>query len=495
MVSEACSQLWLAAPITLSNLLERTQYWVTLTLVGALGPDILGPVALASSVNNVVGTSVAIGLSMATATLSSQAAGARDAKALSLVLQRAMPINLVFSIPCMLLLLTLRPILVGGLGMDEDFGARAGVYGLTVLPVAALTGILRCQQVWLVSQGRPRPAMFVQLSMMPVHALLSYVLVRHSALGYAGAGVAMSLSMLARVSALHAYIANSVHTRAHWGGFSRSALSGWGSYLALALPGVAMLSEYWIGEIIMLAAARLPSPQVALSALSLYMLVNTTCYQPPNGIRMAINARVGNFLGGGQPLRARSTFRVGVLLVAAWLPVPAALLLSLAARWGFFFTTDMHVVGVLAAATPILACYISFDALLAVANGTLAGCGLQKIGGRLALVCYVGVSLPTALALAFGAGGDARSTDAKSGVLALASGHALGKALHAISSLAVVAFSVKWEVESERAVARVNRLSELPAAKAVAVATDRLDLLQDDSAKAGAQQLAEDDEL
>ena len=286
MASEACSQLWLAAPITLSNLLERTQYWVTLTLVGLLGPDYLGPVALASSVNNVLGTSVAIGLSMATATLSSQAAGARDAKALSLVLQRAIPINLVFSLPCMLLLLTLRPILVGGLQMDEEFGARAGVYGLTVLPVAALTGILRCQQVWLVSQGRPRPAMFVQLGMTPVHALLSFVLVRNSPLGYAGAGVAMSLSMLARVGALHAYIATSAHTRTHWGGFSRSALSGWGSYLALALPGVAMLSEYWIGEIIMLAAARLPSPQVALSALSLYQLVNTTCYQPVRAAKL-----------------------------------------------------------------------------------------------------------------------------------------------------------------------------------------------------------------
>lgn len=257
---------------------------------------------------------------------------------------------------------------------------------------------------------------------------------------------------------------------------------------------------------------QLPCPTVALSALSLYQLVQTTTFQVPGGIRSAVSARVGQQLGGGSPVRARQAFRCGLALAACWLPLPSSLLLTLADTWGRLFTDDGSVVAALRALTPLLVTYVAFDAVLAIANGALAGCGLQKVGGRLALFSYVCLSLPCALVLAFGAdagaagvtaaaarafnltlltGGVSRARGlgpfrglapplgaeesvapdaadaaacgaaaAVAGMRGLAGGHLIGKATHSSLSLLYVMLRVNWRAESERAVARIARLSD-----------------------------------
>ena len=55
---------------------------------------------------------------------------------------------------------------------------------------------------------------------------------------------------------------------ARYHGFTKAAFTGWSGYLRLAVPGVLLLSEYWIGEALVLAASRLPDPNTVLSALS-----------------------------------------------------------------------------------------------------------------------------------------------------------------------------------------------------------------------------------
>lgn len=235
--SEAASLLRIAAPVTAANLLERTSQMVALAMVGRLGPEFLGPVSLANSVNQVFGTSICIGLSLAASTLTSQAHGAKDRVALGLVLERAVPINIVFSVPCVLLLLLLGPLL-RHLGMEAEFARRGGVYALTVLPVAMLSGVLRAMQVWLSAQGITRPALVLSAVMLPLHATLCWVLVYRTSLGYLGAGVAMSAAMSVRCAAMYAYICTSRRCRRAWSGFTCEALRGWPAYLKLAIPGV-----------------------------------------------------------------------------------------------------------------------------------------------------------------------------------------------------------------------------------------------------------------
>ena len=179
-----------------------------------------------------------------------------------------------------------------------------------------------------------------------------------------------------------------------------------------------MLSEYWVGELILMAAAKLPSPEATLSALAIYQLANTTCYQMPGGLRMAASARVGQALGAARPHSARRAVLSCFALVTLYMPLPATLFLGFTRHWAHVFTDDAEVVRQLVALAPWLVTYVTFDALLGVSNGALAGSGQQLLGGRLALLSYILISLPAALALGFGA---------HAGAVGLMSGHAAGR--------------------------------------------------------------------
>ena len=249
----------------------------------------LGPASLASSVNNVLGTSVQIGLSLAVQTLASQANGAGDPKALSLALQRALPIAVVFSVPVVTVLLTLGPIL-HALGRPADVCAAASYYALTILPVSALTGMQRAMTSWLASMQLARPLLWINIVIVPLHALLAFLLVYFTPLGYLGAGLSMSIQCALRCAITYAFISRSARTAGAWRGFHlKEAFSGWGSYLRIALPGVLFLAEFWVGEFLVFTAALLPQPEAGLSALAIYQLTNSTCYQPPSGLRIAVS--------------------------------------------------------------------------------------------------------------------------------------------------------------------------------------------------------------
>ena len=291
--AECVASLRLAVPTAVANLAERGAFWVTWSLVGHLGSEFLGPVSLASSVVNAFGISITIGLSIAVSTLASQAAGAESPAALGLVLQRALPVNVVFCLPVVLLLLALEPLLLA-CGLDADFSRHAGLYGVTMVPAAVLTGALRVLQTWLSAQSITQPQLVVACAMLPIHGVLCWALTYRTPLGYIGAGIAQSIAMALRFIALYAYIRLQPRFREIYPGFRPAeAFTGWRSYLALALPGVALLSEYWVGELLMLSAAMLPHAAATLSALAIYQLGNTTCYQPASGLRVACNARVG----------------------------------------------------------------------------------------------------------------------------------------------------------------------------------------------------------
>ena len=75
-----CKALFcMGLPLALASVLDRSSLWVTAAFIGRHGGAAeLGPASLASTVNNVFGTSVNIGLSLAVQTLASQAAGAGD---------------------------------------------------------------------------------------------------------------------------------------------------------------------------------------------------------------------------------------------------------------------------------------------------------------------------------------------------------------------------------------------------------------------------------
>ncbi len=447
------AELWaiarFAGPLSLANLLDRATVWITWALIGQHGGAAdLGPAALASTVNNVLGISVCIGLSLAASTLASQASGAGDWLALDRVLQRAVPISIVFSLPVALLLLGLGPLLLA-LGRPADFCSRAASFALTILPVTAATGVQRAMQAWLSALQITMPLLLINLTMLPLHAALTWALVNRTSLGFVGAGIATSAHAVVRCGATYAYIARSRRTAHAWRGFRLAEMArGWGEYLKLAIPGVLMLSEYWVGEGLTFAASMLPSPQVALSALAVTQLANVTSYQLPAALRMAVSSRVGRALGSGSPAAAVVTLRAGMVAALGYVVLPSAALLGLTDQWSDMFTADAEVRHLLLRMVGWLVAYISFAALLAIGAGALTGSGRQRIGGALSLLSCAGVGLPAALALCFGA---------RRGVVGIIEGHTIGKITMTAATFAAVA-RTRWAAEAERAADRVRAL-------------------------------------
>ncbi|CAK8989273.1 Protein DETOXIFICATION 16 (AtDTX16) (Multidrug and toxic compound extrusion protein 16) (MATE protein 16) [Durusdinium trenchii] len=494
---EAWLQLRLALPVCGANLLQRISTWVTWIVVGRLGKDILGPVTLSSSVNNVLGTSVVGGLSVGVSTLASQAYGAGNDLAMALVLQRAIMVTLLGSIPCVILLALIRPILEM-LGMEPHFCSVAGGYALTVLLVTPFMGLQRSIGTWLVAQKNNHPRMIVILIALPAHTALTVSLTGRWS--YLGAGVAMTLSTGMQAILIYLYISFSSTCSRTWRGFSCEAFKDWGPFLEIALPGVWMNTEYFVGESLTLAASMLPDPDTCLSALSIYQLTQTTCYQIPSGLRMVISSRLGNQLGANQPEEAA----LGERLVLLWLTIPAVLLLVFTRQWGLLFTQNEAVLHLLDTLVWLLLMYSSLDALQAVwgccplgnlgnlgpfpfaldappghwgdapeayNNGTLASCGQQQISGRWALRAYLGVSLPVGLLLAFAfrwglLAGSARfrmGVDAVRGVVGLCAGHCLGKLCHVVPCWRALK-RIDWEAEAKRAAERVEHVRPMSVA-------------------------------
>jgi len=315
--------------------------------------------------------------------------------------------------------------------------------------VTPCMGIQRSVGMWLVAQNIVTPRLVVQLVAVPVHAALTCWLTFGTRLHYVGAGIAMSLSTFLQLLMMYGYLTCSPRCRATWPGFSRDALRDWQPYLQVALPGVFMNAEYFIGELLTFIASLLPSPDTCLSALSIYQLTQTTCYQIPSGIRMVVTTRVGNQLGAGDAGKAEAAQRVGLRLTLFWIVLPTALFLVCTRQWGLIFTTDADVLKLLGSLVYVMLAYSDADAMLAFYNGVLAACGQQKVSGRWAIRAYVLVGFPIAIALAF---------VAKLGTLGLVAGHTVGKVCHTLPCLLAVR-RIDWPLESQRAIDRVQRIS------------------------------------
>eukprot|EP00931_Biecheleriopsis_adriatica_P117228 TRINITY_DN92766_c0_g1_i1.p1 TRINITY_DN92766_c0_g1~~TRINITY_DN92766_c0_g1_i1.p1 ORF type:complete len:460 (-),score=71.33 TRINITY_DN92766_c0_g1_i1:101-1480(-) len=448
---EAFVQFRLALPIAGANLLQRSATWITWACVGHLGAEFLGPVTLASSVNNVLGTSVVGGLSLGTSTLASQAYGAQDNAALGKVLQRSILIALLGSLPCVAILIVIKPLTLS-MGMTQEFADRAGNYGRAVLLVTPCTGIQRAIGMWLVSQKITLPRLVIQAVALPFQALLTWYLTFGTSLHYIGAGIAMSLSTFLQLALTYGYILCSPRFSSSWKGFDREACSDWQPYLQVAVPGVLMNAEYFVGEFLTFAASLLPHPEVCLSALSIYQLTQTTCYQIPSGVRMAICARVGSQLGAGDAALAELSQKAGLRLILLWILIPTTTLLIFTRQWGLIFTTDEQVLVLLRSLVAVMLLYSDADAILAFYNGVLTSCGQQALSGKWAIRAYVFIGLPIAVALAFGL---------SLGALGLVTGHTLGKLCHVLACRAGVR-RIDWRSESDAAIQRVQRLSRAP---------------------------------
>jgi multidrug resistance protein, MATE family len=446
---EFSRQAHTALPTVACLLLYRCPWVISLRFVGALGADEMAAAALASTLANVTGMSVAVGLSSALTTLTGQARGnllqqlqqqqeqpqrykqstsPPPQQSFSLLLPlvylyRGALVQWCMVLPMGLVWISGVSSILQALGQAAPLSDMTAAYLRILAPGLWAYSIHWTLVAWLqVMHLAYVPAMAALVGVV-LHIPTNYLLIHVCEFGYVGVAWGTVTFQVLQPCLLLCYIfvypPGTRRVLEHMGAraVGRSSLTLWpelyraisslaglGQYLALAVPGMILISEWWASEMAIFLAGRLhPSPSVALSGMTLYQTINAICFMAPMSWSVAGAARVSHWLGAGQAHRAA---RAAVICVGAAATVSGLLGLVLytlphAMIPSWFAPYEPDVVLQTSATMPLLAWYVLGDGIQAALNGIVKGTGHQCRTMPIVVVAYWIIALPLCYYLVF----------------------------------------------------------------------------------------------
>ncbi|KAL9680881.1 hypothetical protein QQ045_012661 [Rhodiola kirilowii] len=374
---------------------------VTIMFVGHLSVAALSGASLGYSFVSVTGISVMIAMSSALDTLCGQAYGAKQFRLVGIHLQQAIVVQLATCILLTAIWANTGRILKA-IGQNEEIAETAGVYALYLIPCVYGHAFLQSQVKFLQTQSIVFPMVLLSGLTFLFHAILCWIMLSKSNLGYQGAALSTTMSVWLSVFIYSMYINFSANCKETWPGFSTEALNGIRFHLRLAIPSTLMVClEFWTFELMVLLSGLLPNPQLQTSVLTITLNTSTLLFMVSFGFGAAISTRISNELGAGNPQAAKLAIRI-VLAIYIVVGLALTLVLILVRRaWGYAYSKDPKIVAEVATMMLILAASNFLDGIQCILSGILRGCGKQKIGAYINLAAYYLVGVPCAVMLAF----------------------------------------------------------------------------------------------
>ena len=399
--------LWLALPLIAGNLSGVGMNFVDTVMAGRLGAVALGAVAIGGAVWSAVFLFV-LGTLLSIQPEVSRLNGAGRNAAVGSLARQGLWLGLGLAALMFVLLRSAGPLLVS-IGIDAEVRPVALAYLDAISWGApALCGVLALR---FFSEGteRTRPTMYIGAFGVLVNIPLDYALVFGKLglpqMGAVGCGWATTLVFWLQLTALVAWLKWRPEYRAyrpfaHFEWPDRRRLA---ELLRIGLPIGGMIfieGSMFVGAALLigsLGATAIAGHQVAINFAALAFMV-------PLGLAGAITVRVGNALGRGEPLAARSVGQVGIALTVITQTV-SALLMLLAPRWiASWYTSDPAVIEVAAMLLRLGAVFQLSDGIQAAAAGALRGYQETRIPMLLTMLAYWGIGMPVGWLLTFAVG-------------------------------------------------------------------------------------------
>lgn len=395
-------------PLIASSMSAFLISMIGVAFVGHLGKWELSVVVLAASLFNVFGVSFLIGSLGALETLCGQAYGAKNYKAMGIILQRAMLFTLVLASAVALSWSKIETLMLF-LGQNATLSAAAARYLHWSTPALFFVASADCLKRFLTSQNVMLPATVASIVAMLCAPFFYWMLVFKFHLGLFGAAIAGNIAQATPFVIMLAWTMKREQTlkltnspMATWQGFSIEALKDWNSYTKLAFPSAAMVClEWWTFEACVILSGWLENPELEVAVMGLTLNVSGLLYMLPLGLGAATSVRVSNALGAGLP---RAAARAGYIATtgAAMLQCLLAIVTLVSRKWAaYIFTDDEQVAESAAAVFPIMAWCLLGDGINATVGGVLRGAGRQELGAIFNLIAYWAIGLPLAYMLAF----------------------------------------------------------------------------------------------
>jgi MATE family multidrug resistance protein len=518
-LTELRAQFQTSMPAMLGMLINKIPWWLSLHFAGNIGNQELAAVALATTLCNVTGMSLSVGLSSAMSTLTGQARGKakqhgdlllRKEEELVLIaedrdradhvavddgifrtelhedksiaaliyLYRGIFIQLLFVVPVGVWWISGIQNTLLALGQGDELAIMTESYLRILAPGLWATSINWTFTAWLQAlEMADVPAYAAALAAI-VHIPFNAIFIHFFGWGYVGVGAATVATQVVQLTYSIGYIfltsvgKRRVLERTMASAIGRTQLSFWNEakvavnsmsgilqYLALALPGIVIISEWWASETcIFLAGTLIPHPDLALDGMTIYQSINTACFMLPVGCSIAGASRVGYFLGSGDALGADVAAKVSVAS-AALLSICLGSLLFFTPHTLFpsFFTPTESVVAEASRLIPLLSIYVVGDGIQSALNGVINGCGRQCIIMPIVIFAYWVVGVPLAYYFVFLRNGGIMCEDnVTCGVTGLVLGLTIGTWSHMLLLAMVVACTTNWTLETRKAKDRLE---------------------------------------
>ncbi|KAG6557900.1 hypothetical protein Mapa_000077 [Marchantia paleacea] len=396
------TQVLIAVPMMFMNLLQFSIPMVSVMFVGHLGELELASASLATSITNVLGLYILLGMAGALETLCGQAYGAKQYHMLEIYVQRAVFVLCCTCVPLTMLFLKMEMILLL-VGQTPEISSKAAEYVVWLLPSLYASAFLQPLIKFLQTQSIVRPMAICAATALAMHILLCWFIVFKLGLGYRGVAMATSISYWVNVVLLATFVKVSNCCERTWvNGISREAFTDLKPFLRLAVASTLMLClEYWAFEIMVLAAGWLANPQLEVSALSICLNTSALNYTIQTGLGAAASTRVSNELGAGRPDAVRRAIKV-VMTISCGMAIFVSSSLFLSRDiWGSIFSKDAEVVSNVSTIVPFLCCVILCDGFQGVLSGIFKGAGWQDSGALINLACFYVFGVPTGMLLSF----------------------------------------------------------------------------------------------
>jgi MATE family multidrug resistance protein len=406
--TELAAAARLAAPVALVQVGAMLMGVVDTMMLGHLSAQALAAGAL-GHIATFTCLMMGYGFLSALDPLVAQAYGAGDARALGGHLQRGFVLAGVLTVPFVLGLLDVEPLLVA-LGQSATVSRDAADYTRAILWGVLPYFLFLVLRQTLQAMSVVRPAAVAIVLGNVVNAALNWTLI----FGHFGApalgvrGSALSTSVARWVMFLYILAASRrwlAPYRGQWRGFTAEAVSV-RDYLVLlrigtpiALHNSVELLIFGVTALLMgrIGVAELGGHQISLNLASLSFMV-------PLGISGAAATRVGNAIGRGDMPGARHAAAACLILGGGAMVGFATLFASIPGVLARLYTGEAAVIAVVVTLLPIAALFQVCDGLQVVSSGVLRGAADTTFPAAVALVGYWVIGLPVGWFLTFRSG-------------------------------------------------------------------------------------------
>ncbi|XP_021346973.1 multidrug and toxin extrusion protein 1-like [Mizuhopecten yessoensis] len=389
--------LRLSWPMVLTYLSMYSMSCVSIAFCGQFSKEALDGASLSTTITNVLGTSVMVGLSSAFDTLFPQTYGSGNQFGVGIILQRGLIILFLACFPCIAIFINTEHLLLL-LGQEAEVSRLAGLHATAYsfgLPGHALTCILLR---YLQCQGIVIPNVFMGLGSALANVGIHWLFVFYLDMGTFGAGLALGISRWLFAIVQVIYVLAAGVYKDTWSGWSRECLFEWGTYLTLAIAGMLMLClEWWCYEILVFLSGLLGATQLA--AFTIVYNVATLTLMIPYAIGTSASVIVGSHLGAGDAEKAKVTYRVVLFVGVVEATIVALATFIFKDAIPVLFSPDLEVQILTSTLLIIAAIYEIFQHTKEILCGVLRGAGHQIYGALSSFFSFYLVALSISIPL------------------------------------------------------------------------------------------------